>query len=199
MSVQEPTYAELTRAMAVKMGVVQVHDEFIYQYPDFYEWAGSHNKMLHHFGRGGLGRHTWEMIDAGMHLIPILNQCGKIDPREYFMAALFHDSGKMYDYQPKDKLFIEWESTPHKRLIYHLPRSCIIWHDIIGKFSELSDMYHDTVLHAILAHHGAREFGSPVAPRTRTAWLLHLCDSLSARMDDCDTLDVVKNPSHDKV
>lgn len=33
---------------------------------------------------------------------------------------------------------------------------------------------------------------SPVAQKTRVAWLLHLCDGISARMDDAETLDVVK-------
>ena len=45
---------------------------------------------------------------------------------------------------------------------------------------------HDEVLHAILSHHGRREYGSPVSPSTRIAWLLHLCDSISARMFDCN-------------
>jgi 3'-5' exoribonuclease len=185
--------------MAVKMNVMPVYDELLYRYPDFLDWSGSHNKLLHHYGRGGLARHTWEIVDVGMHIIPQLNLCGKVDPREYYLAALFHDTGKMYDYVPKDKLFVEWAGTEHKRLIYHLPRSALIWHDIIGKFSELNDMYHDVVLHDILAHHGKREFGSPVAPKTHCAWLLHLCDGISARMDDCERLDVVKAPEHGKV
>lgn len=211
MSVTDPTYPELIRSMAVKMGVREVHDELLYQYPQFAHWPGSHNKLLHHHEPGGLARHTWEIIDVGMHIIPQLNLCGKVDPREYYLAALFHDTGKMYDYEPVvqksaiaglefgKETITEWKSTPHKRLIYHLPRSSLIWHDIIGKFSELNDMYHDTVLHAILAHHGKREFGSPVAPKTRTAYLLHLCDSISARMDDCERLDVVKAPPHESI
>lgn len=211
MSVQNPTYPELLRSMAVKMNVMPVYDELIYQYPQFERWPGSHNKMLHHYEEGGLARHTWEIVDVGMHIIPQLNLCGKVDPREYYLAALFHDTGKLFDYEPViqkttlagidwgKETITEWKSTEHKRLIYHLPRSAIIWHDIVGKFSELNDMYHDRVLHAILAHHGQREFGSPVAPKTRVAWLLYLCDSISARMDDCERLDVVKPPEHGKV
>jgi 3'-5' exoribonuclease len=197
MSTENPTYPELIRAMAVKMGVMPVHDELLYQYPQFVRWPGSHNQLLHHHELGGLARHTWEIIDVGMHIIPQLNLCDKIDPRAYYLAALFHDTGKMFDYDvdKNDKV----TSTEHKRLIYHLPRSCLIWHDIIGKFSELNDIYHDGVLHCILAHHGSREFGSPVAPKTREAWLLHLCDGISARMDDCERLDVVKAKDHSKI
>jgi 23S rRNA maturation-related 3'-5' exoribonuclease YhaM len=50
--------------------------------------------------------------------------------------------------------------------------------------SRYKDM-HDNVLHAIIAHHAWREWGSPCTPDTRLAWLLHLCDSLSARLNDC--------------
>lgn len=193
----KPTYGELLRSMAIKMGVMTVYDELIYQYPQFLRWPGSHAAFLHHCEIGGLARHTWEIIDVGMHIIPQLNLCDKIDPREYYLAALFHDTGKMFDYKVDDNDVIS--SAPHKRLIYHLPRSCLIWHDIIGKFSELNAMYHERVLHDILAHHGKREFGSPVAPKTHAAWLLHLCDSISARMDDCERLDVVKAPDHGKL
>jgi 23S rRNA maturation-related 3'-5' exoribonuclease YhaM len=59
------------------------------------------------------------------------------------------------------------------------------------KFPELNTRYHDSVLHAILAHHGRREAGSPVAPKSRIAWLVHLSDQISARMADADTLDII--------
>jgi 23S rRNA maturation-related 3'-5' exoribonuclease YhaM len=91
------TYPELLRSMAVKMDVVQVYDEFLYQYPDFVHWSGSCKKNLHHYGIGGLARHTWEIVDVGMNIIPQLNLCGKVDPREYYLAALFHDTGKLFD------------------------------------------------------------------------------------------------------
>lgn len=196
MSTKNPTYPELLQAMADKMGVMSVYDELLYQYPQFDMWPASHNPMLHHHEIGGLVRHTWEIVDIGMHTIPTLNLCSKVDPREFYLAALFHDSGKLFDYaMDKDG---KVTSTPHKRHIHHISRSGLIWHDIIQKFSELKDKYHDNVYHAILAHHGMREWGSPVAPNTHTAWLLHLCDSMSARMDDCDKLDVVKHPDHEK-
>jgi 23S rRNA maturation-related 3'-5' exoribonuclease YhaM len=55
-----------------------------------------------------------------------------------------------------------------------------------GLFKDIED----EVLHAILAHHGFQEFGSPVQPNSKVAWLLHLCDSISARMDDVDKMDI---------
>ena len=80
-----------------------------------------------------------------------------------------------------------WKTTEHKQRIRHLNRSILIWHDVISKFPELNTKYHDKVMHDILAHHASKEYGSPILPQTRNAWLLHLCDAISARMDDAET------------
>ena len=188
--------AILLRSMAEKLCVADVYDELIRQYPQFEYWSASHNSLLHHYGRGGLVRHTWEIVKLGLEIIPMLDLCEKVSPIEFYLAALFHDTGKMFDY---DQVGNEWKPSDHRRLIYHVPRSALIWHDVASKFSGLNEKYHDRVLHDILAHHGKREFGSPVAPKTRCAYLVHLCDSISARMDDCERIDAVKNPDHTKV
>jgi 23S rRNA maturation-related 3'-5' exoribonuclease YhaM len=76
-------------------------------------------------------------------------------------------------------------------LIHHISRSAIIWAEAASRLYTNYSKYYEPVLHAILAHHGFREAGSPVAPKTRVAWLVHLCDNISARMDDADTFDIV--------
>jgi len=192
-------YAELLRNNSRDLGLILVYDELIRQHPNFERWSGSHSTKTHHYGVGELARHTWEIIEIGMHTltIPSMKLSEKIDPIEFYLATLFHDTGKMYDYEEMhSSTGIYWKPTEHRRLIYHVPRSALIWHDVISKFPELNEKYHDVVLHDILAHHGKREFGSPVAPKTHCAWLLHLCDSISARMDDADRLDVVKFETH---
>lgn len=81
--------------------------------------------------------------------------------------------------------------TYTRESIHHISRSALIWSHAVVEHPEFSDKYHDVVLHNILSHHGSREWGSPVAPKTQAAWLLHLCDGISARMNDCDRLDLV--------
>jgi len=77
---------------------------------------------------------------------------------------------------------------PHDRLIHHINRSALMWsHDAI-KFPEVYSNFHDAVLHCILSHHGRREWGSSVAPNSREAWLVHIADMMSARMDGYDKL-----------
>jgi len=151
--------------------------------------SGSHSN-LHHYGTGGLIRHTYEVVNLCIVNTRALNLDSVIDPIELFFAALYHDAGKIYDYEENDKG--EWVSTEHKRIIHHISRSGIMWSKQVELYPSLNKLYHDKVLHAILAHHGRREWGSPVAPKSRVAWMLHLCDGISARMDDCERIDLVK-------
>jgi 3'-5' exoribonuclease len=151
-------------------------------------WSGSAKPEHHHYGDGGLCKHTWEVVKLCFVTRAALG-IEAINPEELYLAALYHDIGKLHDYEPMNE---GWQGTPHKRLIHHISRSAIIWSNTFEKMPNLNKELHDPVLHAILAHHGHREWGSPVAPKTQVAWLLHLCDGISARMDDYNRLDVVK-------
>lgn len=172
----------------------------------FFTWSGSGDEKYHHYGDHGLICHTYEVVRTSLNMAEFYKKEYKIDTKELFLAALFHDAGKMHDYARRGTDFnampkiedgkvihpIVWESTQHKRRIHHISRSAIIWHEACIEDPKIYDKYFEPVLHAILSHHGLREWGSPVAPNTRVAWLLHLCDGISARMYDCDTRDLVK-------
>lgn len=153
-------------------------------------WSGSSKPEQHHYGTNGLTIHTHEVMELAFSAKGNLKL--DIDPIELYLSVLFHDSGKMFDYFTTNN--INFSSAPHKRLIHHISRSALIWHDASSNVPQIHDKYHDLVLHNILSHHGKREHGSPVMPKTKTAWLLHLCDSISARMNDCDRQDFVKIP-----
>ena len=78
------------------------------------------------------------------------------------------------------------------RKIGHVTKSGMIWTDAwnnyaTDKLKQEDPEMHDRVLHNILSHHGPVEWGSVVPPATREAWLLHLCDNMSARINDADT------------
>ncbi len=176
-------------------------------------WSGSSKPHQHHYGESGLILHTYEVIKLCIqtnHLYADLNSTLCVNDDQLFLAALFHDSGKMWDYEPKCEVykelistprkidlsslhesvikeidFSEWEGTDHKRKIHHISRSGLVWQKA-AEYSPFPEFYNDEILHAILSHHGLREWGSPVAPATRLAWMLHLCDSISARLNDCD-------------
>ena len=113
-----------------------------------------------------------------------------MDEAELFLACLYHDIGKTFDYEPLNEELTNWKGSEHKRMIHHMSRSALIWSHAVSKYPDLYEKYHDKVLHAILAHHGTRAWGSPVSPKSQVAWLLHLCDGISARMDDWERVDI---------
>ncbi len=171
----------------------------IYLSPAFRIMTGSGASNLHHYGLGGLARHTYEVVNACLKtaaLFPQYKEELRLD--EVYLAALFHDAGKVEDYTDTISAtaaqadlatafeHTTWIKTPHARRIHHICKSAILWSKAVDMqgTSRYKDM-HDSVLHAIIAHHAWREWGSPCAPDTRLAWLLHLCDSLSARLNDC--------------
>lgn len=153
--------------------------------PKFSIWSGSSRPDQHHYGRGGLAVHVSEVVD--LCLLNNSYSCYKfnIDSKALFLAALFHDAGKMWDYEPTNEDCTEWKSSGHKYKIHHISRSALVWADAVKITNSCQDI-EDDVLHAILSHHGQRAWGSPVEPKTKLAWMLHLCDGISARMDDCD-------------
>lgn len=163
---------------------------------NFWIWSGSSKPNQHHYGDGGLAAHTIEVLELcktnadavsfndGFH-----SHDAVVFGPVLFLAALYHDYGKMFDYAKVDGV---WASAPHKRDIHHISRSAIEFSVLARKFN-LRPYLEREVVHCILSHHGRREWGSPVAPRTAEAWMLHLCDGISARMCDWKTLDVLEH------
>lgn len=156
--------------------------ETLRDWSHFWESSGSGDPKHHHYGDNGLAQHTAEVV-------AILNTLQLLYPEVNYdvliLAAIFHDVGKVADYTKLDSG--EWVKNEHARKINHISRSAIVfsgWFEEVGN----SDM-EDEVVHCILSHHGRREWGSPVSPKTKEAWLLHLADMISARMDDCEKFD----------
>lgn len=171
---------------------------------NFQVWTGSQEPNKHHYGEGGLLRHTYEVVTLCRKNSEIIFSLNNSEMCEVtlFLAALYHDSGKLWDYKPlysddghascfgyKNKYQV-WTGTAHKRNIHHISRSALFFNDVANKFNIHSSLI-DKIIHCILSHHGQRSWGSPVAPNSKEAYLLHLCDMISARTDDCEKIDLV--------
>lgn len=156
-------------------------------------WSGASKPFQHHYGKGGLVQHVAEVVALCAANNAILGF--PVNERKLYLGALFHDVGKMWDYEPTNTEYgitssTEWRGSPHKRHIHHISRSALVWqHCVDTREHSLTPQEADEVLHAILSHHGQREWGSPVSPNTQLAWLVFLCDGISARMNDADKWD----------
>lgn len=154
--------------------------------PNFATWTGSGTEGSHHYGRGLLAQHTLEVVEIALENNRYYQKLGKgANPGLLFLAALYHDAGKIKDYAynaTSDK----WYNTDHKYEMHHISASLLYWDRVVQDPENKDFLTEDEayqVSHAILSHHGLKAWGSPVEPRTRLAWLLHLSDNLSAHMD----------------
>lgn len=155
--------------------------------PKFSTWPGSCDK--HHAHDGGLVEHTAEVFDGC--LFAIENTKLPLDANVLRVAAIWHDYGKLWDYEHNPNFGSpmaghdgtrEWRKTSAGKLVRHLPRS---YSEFTYAARTSGDKFEDTfieaVSHCILAHHGHLNWGSPVEPKTPEAWALHLSDMLSVQ------------------
>ena len=146
--------------------------------------AARHN---HHAFRGGLLRHTAQMMRSAEALCtayPALN-------RDLLLAGvLLHDCGKMWEMCPPEAGF-EIPRELRGELLGHISIGIevvnALWRKLpLEKWKNLAPPSEDVrlhLLHLIASHHGELQFGSPVEPKTPEAIALHFVDNLDARLE----------------
>ncbi len=140
-------------------------------------------KVFHQAYRHGLLEHTLSVAQA---VSAAANFFPGIDRDVAVTGALLHDIGKTEAYN-EDPLAIDLTDAGRLQgeipLGYYLVRRRI--EDIPGFDPHLAQC----VLHIILSHHGKLEHGSPVAPATREAVLVHMIDNLGGRLGSFDRIE----------
>lgn len=142
-------------------------------------------KSFHHAYNAGLLEHVWSLTKV----------CGMLADHygEYYRAlnpplnkdlilsaAIVHDIGKLAElaYDP----FEAGYSTPGQ-LLGHI----VMGRDMVRDVARgIEGFPEETLLlleHAILAHHGKKEWGSPVLPQTLEALLLSFADDFDAKIN----------------
>lgn len=146
--------------------------------------AARHN---HHAHRGGLLRHTAQMMrsaDALCQIHPVLN-------RDLLLTGtLFHDSGKLWEMCPPERGF-EIPRDLRGELLGHIPIGIelvnALWRRLpLDDWKSIQPASEDVrihLLHLVAAHHGELQFGSPVEPKTPEAAALNMIDNLDARLE----------------
>ena len=167
------------RARADVFGVRPLADEVL-GCPHFRTWPASATPGRHHGREGGLLRHTREVAELALATLEVLG-AEYAEKRLVFLAALFHDFAKTRTYVRAEGG--GWAKGPEDKAVGHVVGSAMMW-DLLARESHFPDDERMRVLHLILAHHGRKEWGSPVEPADRLAWALHLADMASARWAD---------------
>jgi 3'-5' exoribonuclease len=151
--------------------------------------AGARN--YHHARRGGLVEHVAQMMRTADLLVVAYPQLN----RDLLLAGiLFHDSGKLWEncYQ-KESFVMSYDVIGE--LIGHIPIGIELVNRLWFKLKQTeefagwnalspdSDSVRLHLIHLIAAHHGERQFGSPIEPKTPEAIALHMIDNLDAKLE----------------
>jgi 3'-5' exoribonuclease len=140
---------------------------------------------FHHSYTAGLLEHVWSMTRiAGFVADHYARYYAELNPplnRSLIVAAtILHDLGKLreLEYHP-----FEAKYTKEGCLIGHV----LMGRDMVREAARQIDGFPEELLllleHAILAHHGKREFGSPIPPLTLEALIIAYIDELDAKVN----------------
>jgi len=134
-------------------------------------------KTIHHNYLGGLLEHTLEVVEICRYIGELYTP--QIDRSLLIAAAVFHDIGKIEEYDPDSLTF---EQTDRGRLLGHIS----IGMDIVRKMLDQLTLFPPDLRlkleHMIISHHGEKGWGSPEVPQTFNAFALFHADLLSARL-----------------
>ena len=132
-------------------------------------------RMNHHAYLGGLLEHTWFVTRLALQaagLYPDIN-------RQLVVAgAILHDLGKLKELSRPHAP----EYTIPGQLLGHI---VLGWEMIRQEAANLDFPDPNLLLqleHIIITHHGQRDFGSPVVPKTREAMVVYFADDLDAKL-----------------
>lgn len=140
---------------------------------------------FHHSYNGGLLEHVWSMTRiAGFvaeHYSKYYDQLNPpINKSIIVAAAILHDIGKLRElaYHP-----VEATYTKEGSLIGHVLMGRDMVHAAAGKIEGFPQETLLLLEHAILAHHGRKEFGAPILPQTIEALIVSFIDDLDAKVN----------------
>lgn len=133
----------------------------------------------HHAKLGGLLLHVWEVASIARHSARTVRQAN-VDL--VVAGALLHDIGKVDAYAVSPDGF---SHTPVGTLLGHVTLGALMLDRRMREMDPgLTEAQQHELLHMVLSHHGALEFGSPVQPMTMEAEIVHWADESSAKAGD---------------
>jgi 3'-5' exoribonuclease len=130
-------------------------------------------KMKHHAYIGGLLEHTLQTVKLSISMMKIIQEELNINKDLVIAGAILHDIGKINCYEIVEE-GIEFTN------IYLKQDHIVNGIKIISQ--KIKSEYIDELIHIVASHHNIKEWGSPIEPKTREAWIVHMAENLSSKI-----------------
>lgn len=131
-------------------------------------------KHMHHSYMGGLLEHTVSVAE----ICDFMSARYKPVNRDLLItAAILHDIAKVFELAPMPTS----SYTDDGQMLGHIYMGAELVYQECAKIPDFPHVLQSMLKHAILAHHGEYEFGSPKLPMTIEAFILHAADNLDAK------------------
>jgi 3'-5' exoribonuclease len=134
-------------------------------------------KTIHHAHQGGLLEHVVSIC----HLMRFMaSHYNYLNYDLLIFGAIFHDLGKVWELDiQKDQI-----QYSHKgRLLGHMQLACELIDRKSQRILGFPEDLREIMKHIVLSHHGRLEYGSPVRPYFREAFVTAMIDDLDSKMD----------------
>jgi 3'-5' exoribonuclease len=138
------------------------------------EWPAA--QVIHHAYRGGFLEHIVKMAEVGQFLARAYDA----DADLVLAGVILHDIGKLQELA-YDSGAISY--TREGNLVGHIGLGLVLVREAASGVSGFPIELRTQLEHLVLSHHGTREHGSPVEPKTIEAFILAAVDELDARIN----------------
>ncbi len=146
--------------------ILDTHEEQLRRWPAA--------QTVHHAYRSGLLEHILKVADVATALASAYNA----DRSLVIAGAILHDIGKLQelDYDVVTRYSLDGN------LVGHITLGVVLVRTETEKIGGFPDALRAQIEHLIVSHHGSKEFGSPVEPRTVEGFILAAADDLDAKI-----------------
>lgn len=147
-------------------------------------------QQIHHAYRGGFLEHITKMAEVGR----LVARAYGADEDLVLAGVILHDIGKLQE------LAYEGGTGSYTRdgnLVGHIALGLILVRETVNGISGFPVELRAQVEHLVASHHGTREYGSPVEPKTIEAFILNSVDELDAKINQVRRA-ISQDPSADE-
>ncbi len=133
-------------------------------------------QTIHHAYRGGFLEHITKMAEVGA----LLSRAYAADDDLVLAGVVLHDIGKLQE------LAYEGGTGSYTRdgnMVGHIALGLMLVRETINGISGFPIELRAQVEHLVASHHGTREYGSPVEPKSIEAFILASVDELDAKIN----------------